>query len=222
MDWLQAWALLVSGVGGYIFGMTRDRLATIRAQQVAAITRLQEHVVEIAAKELFDGNNVKLTIGLQGGTSQRTRVSEEQLQYDSEVYPWYENLRKEEDKARLWINVLTVDMISVYVILMSHCRTWEHDGEGMLTEDPRFLDYMRCIFGGSTSRIIGQVVIAHSGTGKPWCLNLIALSHLCLSAIQRRIRLEVKSPLCFRLAQFMEKLSGETERRSKWRAVSLK
>ena len=105
------------------------------------------------------------------------------MQYDSEVYPWYENLRKEEDKARLWINVLTVDMISVYVLLMSHCRTWEHDGEGMLTEDPRFLDYMRCIFGGSTSRIIGQVVIAHSGTGKPWCLNLIALSHLCLSAI---------------------------------------
>ena len=220
MDWLQEWPLLVSGVAGYILGMTRDRLATIRAQQVDAIARLQEHVVEVTGKELFDGSNVKLTVALQGGTNSSTGVREEQSQYDSEVYAWHENLRKEEDKARLWINVLTVDMISVYVLIMSHCRTWERDGEGVLTEDPRFLDYMRCVFGGSTNRIINQVVITRVATGEPWCLNLIALSHLCLSAIQRRIRLEVKSPLRFRLVQFMEKLSGETERRSKWRAVS--
>ncbi len=220
MDWLQEWVLLVSGVaGGYILGITRDQLTTIRAQQVAVITRLQEHVVEIATKELFDGDNIKLTVGLEGGTSTKTRLSPGQLQYDSEVYPWHENLRREEDRARLWINVLTVDMISVYGLLMSHCRNWEHDGKGVLTEDPRFLNYMRCIFGRSTSKAIGQVVTTHSATRKPWCLNLIALSHLCLGAIQRRIRLEVKSPMCFRLEQFREKLSGETERRCKWRAV---
>lgn len=216
MDWIQHWPLLASGVAGYILGVTRDRLAAIRAKQVEAITHLQARVVEIAGKELFDGKNMRLTVALQGATGKGRRVSDEELEYDAQLAPWQEKLREEEDKARLWIDVQTVDMVTVYVLLMSHCSNWDRDGEGALTEDKRFLDYMRCVFGPGTGRAIRQVVI-NDRTGKPWCFNLLKLSHECLGAIQRRIRLEVKSPLRFRLVQWVEKLSGEVERRSKWR-----
>lgn len=216
MDWMQYLPLLVSGSIGYILGLTRDRLAAIRAKQVETITQLQAHVVEIARKELFDGRNMRLTVALQGGIRKDRHLSDEEVRYDSEVSQWRETLREEEDKARLWIDVQTIDMISAYVLLTSHCTNWDLFGQGNLMEDKRFRNYMRCIFGASTNRVLKEVTIENR-VGSPWHLNLIKLSHRCLSAIQRRIRLEVQSPLRFRLMHWLERLSGEAQRRDQWR-----
>lgn len=216
MDWTQYWPLLVSGAIGYILGVTRDRLAVIRAKQVETISQLQARVVEIMRTELFDGKSMRLTIALQGGIRQNRSLSDEEVEYDSEVSRWCETLREEEDKARLWIDEQTIDMVSVYTLLASHCTNWDRFGQGDLTKDRRFRNYMRCIFGKQANQVLKEVAI-EDRTGKPWLLNLITLSHRCLSTIQRRIRLEVQSPLRFRLMQCVERLSGETRRRSKWR-----
>lgn len=216
MDWTQYWPLLVSGLIGYILGVTRDRLAAIRAKQVETISQLQARVVEIMRTELFDGRSMRLTVALQGGIRQHRRLSDEEVGYDSEVSRWRETLQEEEDKARLWIDVQTIDMVSAYSLLASHCTTWDLFGQGNLTEDRRFRNYMRCIFGKQANQVLKEVTI-EDRTGKPWLLNLIVLSHRCLSTIQRRIRLEVQSPLRSRLVQSMERLSGETQKRNKWR-----
>ena len=216
MDWTQLWLLLVSGTLGYLLGVTRDRLAVIRAKQVEAIQSLHARVVEIADKELFDGDGMRLAIVLQGDKT-NNGISPEQVKYDAKLSQWRSRLREEEDRARLWIDMQAVDMVSAYFLLIMRCANWKRFGQGNLLEDERFLNYMRCVFGRSTNTTLRDVIIRHSATGKPRCLNLIRLSHQCLIAIQRRVRLEVESPFRFRLLQWMEKWSGETRKRRKWK-----
>ena len=190
----------------------------MQAKQVEAITHLHARVVEVARKELFNGINMTLTVSLQGGTAENRPLSDEEMEYDASLSQWREESREEEDKARLWIDVHTVDMVATYVLLTSHCSNWDRFGQGDLTQDRHFLNYMRCIFGSKdTNKTTREVVINNSTTGQPECLNLIRLSHQCLSAIQQRIRLEMESPLQFRLQQWVDRLSGEAERRSRWR-----
>ena len=46
--------LLVGGIVGYIFAISRDRLSAVRSRKIEAITQLHERVLEIEKRELSD------------------------------------------------------------------------------------------------------------------------------------------------------------------------
>lgn len=203
MDWVSIVGTLFTAIGGYLlgylFGISRDRSAAIRTKQIEAMTQLHERVLEIERKELSDGKSFTLAVSVHGGTKKRSGLlSDEEFNYHSKLDQWRQELIEKEDRARLWIDRSTVSLVSNYFLLMMHCKHWEEDGQGLLTEDERFLHYLRCIF-GRPKNILPKIIIEHSNTGEPWLVNCVLLSHMCLKVIQQRVRLEVSSPSRFRL-----------------------
>ena len=204
---------IIGGAVGYVLATKRDRLATVRAQRVAVITDLHARVVKIARKQLSDGLRMMLAASVEGGTAHVGSLSDEEVEYQAALCRWSESLKEAEDKARLWIDGQTVDMVSVYGLLIGYCADWDRFGNGLLTEDQRFCRYMRCMFGYGADSMLHRVLIGDT----PHHVDLIALSRECLGAIQRRIHCEVNSPLRFWGRQLREWLSGEARRRSEWR-----
>ena len=199
MDWMERLAFVVGGATvGWVLGVARDRLAAVRAQQVMAITQLHERVLEVARKELFDGQSMTLAVGVQGGTKRRrTPMGSEEVEYEARLGQWREKLREEEDRARLWIDAHTVHIVSTYFLVMMQCSGWEEFGQGILTEDREFRRRLRVIFGRRTNRVLNGVIRTKSGSAEASLVDCVKLSDGCLSVIQRRIRREVAHPLLF-------------------------
>lgn len=191
--------LLVGGIVGYIFAISRDRLSAIRSRKIDAITNLHERVLEIERRELSDGRNLTMAIGVDGGTKKREGLlSDSEVDYLSMLEQWRQKLHEEEDRARLWIDRRTVRLVSAYFILMMQCKSWEEFGQGNLLEDIDFVTNLRLIFGRENG-VLKKIVVKHSKTGNPRLVDCLLLSDLCLSVIQRRVRLEISAPLCFRI-----------------------
>ena len=125
-------------------------------------------------------------------------LSDSEVDYLSMLEKWRQDLHEEETRARLWIDRRTVRLVSAYFILMMHCKSWEEFGQGNLIEDADFLTNLRLIF-GRTNSVLNKIVIKHSKTGYPRLVDCLLLSDLCLSVIQRRVRLEISAPFCFRV-----------------------
>lgn len=208
MEWKDMIPILTGVIGaflGYAFGTFRDRSSTIRKKKIEAISRLHEFVLEIKKRELSDGETRTLHIRVEGGTSQQTDSKNQvQLHYFSELTEWRSQLEIEEDRARLWIDRRTVDIVSKYFLLMMHCYNWERFGKGKLTEDKDFLRFLDVIF-GKTKKILRKVIIIHSKTSEPWLLNCVLLSDMCLEVIQHRLSLEISSPFFFRVKSLFMK-----------------
>ena len=191
--------LVLGGIVGYIFAISRDRLSAVRSRKIEAITKLHERVLEIERKELSDGRNMTMAIGVKGGTKKREGLlSDDEVDYLSMLEKWRQDLHEEEARARLWIDRRTVRLVSAYFITMMQCKSWEEFGQGNLLEDVDFLTNLRLIF-GRTNGVLKKIVIRHSKTGYPRLVDCLLLSDLCLSVIQRRVRLEISTPLCFRV-----------------------
>ena len=191
--------LLVGGIVGYIFAISRDRLSAVRSRKIEAITKLHERVLEIERRELSDGRSLTMAIDVRGGTKRREGLlSDSEVDYLSMLGQWRQDLHEEEDRARLWIDRRTVRLVSAYFILMMQCKSWEEFGQGNLIEDTDFLNSIRLIF-GRTNGVLRKIVIRHSQTGHPRLVDCLLLSDMCLSVIQRRVRLEISAPLCFRV-----------------------
>ena len=207
MNWMQLVPLLVGAILGYVLAVARDRLTAIRRQQIAAMRKLHERVLEIERAELHDGQNIVLAVDVRGGSKKRTQpMSTEEVEDLSKLSQWRQKLREEEDRARLWIDTHTVHLVSSYFILMMQCKSWEEFGEGLLIEDATFRRYLRYIF-GNENNVLNKIVIRTKETGEPWLVNCVLLSYLCLDVIQRRIRLEVSYPLCFRVGKLYRRIT---------------
>ena len=199
MGWMQFVVPLIAALGGYLFGVARDRSSAIRTKKIDAITQFHERVLEIERKEMSDEKSITLAVSVHGGTKKQSGLlSEEEVSHYSRLDHWRQELNEEEDRARLWIDRGTVYLVSNYFLLMMHCRNWGKWGQGNLTKDKHFLHYLRCIF-GRTGNVLRKVVITNSTTGEPRVVDCILLSDLCLEIIQRRVRLEVSSPFWFGL-----------------------
>ena len=191
--------LVVGGIVGYIFAISRDRLSTVRSRKIDAITKLHERVLEIERRELSDGRSMTMAIGVKGGTKKREDLfSDHEVDYLLMLEKWRQDLHEEEARARLWIDRRTVRLVSAYFIMMMKCKSWEEFGKGSLLEDADFLSNLRLTF-RRTNRVLKKTVIRHSKTGHPRLVDCLLLSDLCLSVIQRRVRLEISTPLCFRV-----------------------
>ena len=129
--------------------------------------------------------------------SRRGSMSDSEVDYLSRLSKWRQDLHEEEDRARLWIDRRTVRLVSTYFILMMQCKSWEEFGQGNLIEDAYFRNRLRLIF-GCTNGVLKKIIIRHSKTKHPRFVNCLLLSDMCLGVIQRRVRLEVSAPLCFR------------------------
>ena len=207
MDWMQLAFLLAGAILGYILAVSRDRLAAIRRQQIAAMRKLHERVLEIERAELHDGQNIVLAVDLRGRSKKRTRpMSDEEVEDLSKLSQWRQKLLDDENRARLWIDAHTVHLVSSYFILMMQCKSWEEFGEGLLIEDATFRRCLRYIF-GNENNVLNKIIIRKDQTGEPWLVNCVLLSYMCLGVIQRRIRLEVSYPLCFRVSQLYQRLT---------------
>ena len=198
MDWMKLTLLLIGGIAGYVLAVSRDRVSAIRSKKIEAIAELHERVLEIERNELSDGRSMTMAIAVEGGTKQRSGLlSDSEVDYLSRLGKWRQDLHEEEDRARLWIDRRTVRLVSVYFILMMQCKSWEEFGQANLIEDADFLTSLRFIF-GRTNCVVKKIVIRHSKTGQPRLVDCLLLSDMCLSVIQRRVRLEISAPLCFR------------------------
>ena len=202
MDWgplvIGACMTIVGAIAGYILAVSRDRGTAIRAKKIEAISRLHDRVLEIERKELSDGKNLTMMIPVDGGTRQKSgSLSDYEVEYQSRLERWRQELHEEELKARLWIDRRTVALVSNYFLLMMQCQSWGDFGQGSLIEEAEFLHRLRAIF-GRTGGTLEAIVIKHSKTGQPWVVNCLLLSDLCLDVIQRRVRLEVSSPVRYR------------------------
>ena len=198
MDWMQVALLLIGAIVGYVCGISRDRVSAVRLRKIEAITKLHERVLKIQRKELSDGTSMALAVAVKGGTKKRNGLmSDAEVDYLSRLGKWRQDVLEEEQRARLWMDRRTVRLVSAYFLLMMQCRSWEECGQGKLIEDTQFLDRLRLIF-GRTKGVLKKVVIRHSKTGDPRLVNCVLLSDMCLSVIQRRVRLEVSALLCFR------------------------
>ena len=198
MEWMKVIFMLIGGIAGYILALSRDRVSVIRSRKIKAVGKLHERVLEIERKELSDGKQQTLVVDVEGGIKQRSGLmSDSEVDYLSILSKWRQDLLEEEDRARLWIDRRTVRLVSAYFMLMMQCKSWEEFGQGNLIEDEDFLDRLRLIF-ARTNGILKRVVITHSQTGNPSLVNCVLLSDMCLSVIQRRVRLEVSAPLGFR------------------------
>ena len=190
--------LLIGAIAGYIFAISRDRVSAIRSRKIEAITKLHERVLEIERSELSDGKSMALAVAVEGGTKKRSGLmSDSEVDYLSRLDKWRQDLLEEEDRARLWMDRRTVRLVSAYFLLMMQCRSWEECGQGNLIEDTDFLNRLRLIFGRAKG-VLKKVVIRHSKTGNPRLVDCVVLSDMCLSVIQRRVRLEVSALFCFR------------------------
>ena len=198
MDWMKVTLLLIGGIAGYIFAILRDRVSAIRSRKIEAITKLHERVLEIKRRELSDGKSMTMAVAVEGGTKKRSGLmSDSEADYLSILCKWRQDLLEEEDRARLWIDRRTVRLVSTYCLLMMQCQSWKEFGQGNLIEDTDFRNNLRLIF-GRTNSALKKVVTRHSKTGNPRLVNCVLLSDMCLSVIQRRVRLEISAPLCFR------------------------
>ena len=208
MDWMKETVLLIGGIAGsgiagiilgYVLGISRDRLSVIRSKKIEAITKLHERVLEIERKELSDGSSMTLAIVVEGGTKKRDDLlSDSEVDYLSRLDKWRQDLHEEENRARLWIDRRTVRLVSAYFILMMQCKSWEEFGQGNIMEDEDFLKNLRLVF-GCTNGVLKKIVIRNSKTGHPRLVNCLLLSDMCLSVIQRRVRLEISAPRRFRV-----------------------
>lgn len=199
MDWINLPSVLIALVVGYLLGTRRDRNSAILSKHIECVERLHERVLEIEKNELSDGTRQTLAVRIMSGTETRTDpLSNSEVEYQSKLAEWRQLLLEEEDRARLWISSHTVRAVSHYFLLMMQCKSWEEFGQGNLIEDPSFRNYLQSIF-GSTSGVLKKVVRIHSDTGKPWLLDCVKLSDMCLDSIQRQIRLEISAPFVFRV-----------------------
>ena len=190
--------LLVGGIVGYIFAISRDRLSAVRSRKIEAIAKLHERVLEIERNELSDGRNMTLAIGVHGSTKKREGLlSDSEVNYLSRLEQWRRDLHEEEDRARLWIDRRTVRLVRAYFLLMMQCKSWDEFGQGNLIKDTEFLNNLRLIFGRKNG-VLKKIVIRHTQTGDPRLVDCLLLSDMCLSVIQRRVRLEISAPTCFR------------------------
>gem|GEM_PF-1851650 len=190
---------IVGIILGYVLGISRDRLSAIRSKKIEAITKLHERVLEIERKELSDGRSMTLAIRVEGGTNRRDGLLDDsEVDYLSKLEKWREDLHEEENRARLWIDRRIVRLVSAYFILMMQCQSWEEFGQGNIMEDEDFLKNLRLVF-GSTNGVLKKIVKRHSKTGHPTVVNCLLLSDMCLSVIQRRVRLEISAPRRFRV-----------------------
>ena len=206
MDWMKVIFLLIGGMAGYIFAIARDRVSAIRSRKIEVITKLHERVLEIEKNELSDGKSMKMVVPVEGGTNIRNSLlSESEVDYQSRLGKWRQELHEEENRARLWIDWRTVRLVSAYFILLMQCKSWKEFGKGNLIEDTTFLQNL-CIIFGRTEGVLKKVVIKHSKTSDPWLVNCVLLSEMCLATIQRRVRLEVSAPFCFRAMSLWWKL----------------
>lgn len=210
MDWIEPVVLLAGGTAfGWALGVARDRMSAVRAQQITAIAQLHERVLEVARKELYDGTNMTLAVRVKGGTKARhTPMDTEEVEYQTLLGQWREKLRKEEDRARLWIDAHTVDLVTAYFLLMMQCSGWDEFGQGNLTEDKSFMRHLRVVFGRRTNRVLKAVIKTKSSSAEAWLLDCVQLSDRCLSVIQRRIHREVAHPFRFRLERRWEAVTG--------------
>ncbi len=197
MNWMPVATLITGAVGGYLFGLMRDRSAVIRSKKIETIERLHERVLEIEAMELSDGKHFVLHVEVVGGTKSSSELlSDEEVEYSVKQQEWRDRLREEERRARLWISRHTVDIISSYFLLMMQCGSWDRFGQGDLVDDSEFLEHLRNIFGNS-ERALEAIVVRHGQTGKPRLVNLVLLSHMCLSVIQKRVKMEISQPIIY-------------------------
>ena len=198
MDWMKVTLVLIGAIAGYILAVSRDRVSAIRSRKIETITKLHERVLEIERSELSDGKGMALAVAVEGGTKKRSGLmSDSDVDYLSRLDKWRQDLLEEEDRARLWMDGRTVRLVSAYFLLMMQCRNWEECGQGNLIEDTDFLNRLRLIFGRAKG-VLKKVVIRHSKTGNPRLVDCVVLSDMCLSVIQRRVRLEVSALFCFR------------------------
>ena len=199
MDWMQLAFLLIAATTGYIYGISKDRLAVIRSKKIEAMTQLHERVLEIEKNELSDGKNQTVAVSVDGGTKRRKGLlSDDEVNHLSILGKWRQELLEEEDRARLWIDRRTVRLVSSYFMLMMLCKSWEEFGQGSLIENEDFLNHFRCLFARPEGPL-KTIVIEHSKTGEPRLVDCILLSDMCLDVIQRRVRLEISCPLFFRV-----------------------
>ncbi len=195
---MQIALLLVGGIVGFLFAVSRDRVSAIRSRKIEAIGRLHERVLEIERNELSDGKSMAMAVSVLGGTKKRSGLLEdEEVDYLSQLQKWRQELQEEENRARLWVDRRTVRLVSAYFILMMECKSWDEFGQGNLIEDENFLGCLRLIFGRKHG-VLKKVVVTHSKTGQPRLVDCLLLSDMCLSVIQRRVRLELSAPIFFR------------------------
>ena len=74
MDWMKVTLLLIGGIAGYIFAVSRDRVSAIRSRKIDAITKLHERVLEIEKSELSDGRSMTMAVAVEGGTKKRSAL----------------------------------------------------------------------------------------------------------------------------------------------------
>ena len=202
MNWMPFATLIAGAVVGYLFGIMRDRSAVIRSKKIETIERLHERVLEIESMELSDGKSFRLLVSVVGGKNASSELlSDEEVEYSVKQQKWRDQLREEERRARLWIDHRTVDIISNYFLLMMQCSSWDKFGQGSLVNSDEFLERLKNIFGNS-EQVLKTIVITHSQTGEPRLVDLVLLSHLCLSVIQKRVKKEVSQPLLHMVISF--------------------
>ena len=194
----------------YFLGSLRERTVAIRNKQIDAMSELHSHGIDIEQFELTDEAGMSLNIVINKQSTKRNPSMNDdekaQLgQYQKDLQNWRLNLYREENKARLWLNSRTVNIVGNYLILMMRCKHWERYGQGSLLEDQDFLFRLRSVFGNS-ERALEKVTIKNSQTKEPALLDVIQLSYLCQDVIRQRMRLEVLHPFLFRLKLLWERL----------------
>ena len=78
MGWMQFVVPLIAALGGYLFGVARDRSSAIRTKQIEAITQLHERVLEIERKEMSDEKSITLAVSVHGGTKKQSGLLSEE------------------------------------------------------------------------------------------------------------------------------------------------
>ena len=190
---------IVAAIAGYFFAVLRERGTAIRAKKIEAITQLHDRALEIERQELSDGKSKTMMVSVDEGIQKRSSpLTDDEVDYQERLGRWRQELHEEELRARLWIDRRTVALVSNYFLLMMQCKSWADFGQGSLIKDADFLHRLRAIF-GRTGGTLEAIVIKHSKTGEPWLVNCLLLSDMCLDVIQRRVRLEVSSPVRYRV-----------------------
>lgn len=201
MDWISLFpsASLLLALLAYFLGTARDRLSSIRAKQIEAMTQLHEYILETAEMESFDGETQHLLVSIQGKPKTKP-LSNQQVDYQNKLNAWRMKFYKECNRAKFWMNGKTVDLVQSYAFLMEICTNWAAYRQGDLLEYPLFRKYLTEIFGSEEVEDVLKQTAVH---GK--YLDIFRLSDMCLKIIRERIRLEISSPGRFRLKLLWER-----------------
>lgn len=93
LDVIPVAAAILGVLVGYIVGVARDRLATVRSKQIEIINSLHDRVLEIENMELSDGRSLTLAVIVDSRSDKsQEAMSDAEVAYLGEQERWREKL----------------------------------------------------------------------------------------------------------------------------------